>query len=61
MLSLIAIPRFQLRLKVWDFVNSFQDRSLEGGGGNMALLFDCNCGQPQHDVFLAMTKATQTL
>ncbi|CAK9036866.1 unnamed protein product [Durusdinium trenchii] len=26
MLSLIAIPRFQLRLKVWDFGNSFQEK-----------------------------------
>lgn len=28
MIGLIGIPRFQLRLKVWDFVNSFEEKFL---------------------------------
>lgn len=63
MLSLIAIPRFQLRLKVWDFVNSFQDKSLGKGGGGKhdPCCLIATVVNPNINVFLAMTKTTQTL
>ncbi|CAJ1377422.1 unnamed protein product, partial [Effrenium voratum] len=43
MLSLIAIPRFQLRLKIWDFVNSFQEKFEHLAGDVKGISWGCHC------------------
>ena len=43
MISLIGIPRFQLRLKVWDFVNSFEEKLLHVAEDVKGISKGCEC------------------
>jgi len=43
LLSLIAIPRFQLRLKIWDFVNSFEEKFEHVASDVNGISKGCDC------------------